>query len=193
MARIPEIDKSFSNAKHWVQEANALRDILLACGLTEELKWKKPCYTHAGKNICIIQRMKGFLALLFFKGALLKDRDDILEVQGPNSHAGYRIRFTSVEDVARMAKSIKAYVREAIDVEEAGLKVPSARELDLPEELIDRLDEDPDFKAAFDALTPGRQRGYLLFFCDAKQSKTRVARIEKCRHKILDGKGLHDK
>jgi uncharacterized protein YdeI (YjbR/CyaY-like superfamily) len=117
MARNPKVDKSFSNATRLRQEAEKLREVLLECGLTEELKWGKPCYTYNGKNICIIQRMKDFLALLFFKGALLKDPDDVLEVQGPNSRAGYRIRFSSAQDVTRMAKSIKAYTREAIELE----------------------------------------------------------------------------
>jgi uncharacterized protein YdeI (YjbR/CyaY-like superfamily) len=117
------LDKSFGNATRWRQEALELRKVLLKCDLTEELKWGKPCYTHGGKNICIIQRMSDFLALLFFKGALLKDPAKLLEVQGPNSRAGYRMRFTGVQDVARAAKTINAYAREAIEVEKAGLKV----------------------------------------------------------------------
>ena len=184
------LDRSFDTATLWRQEANELRRILTRTCLTEELKWGKPCYTHDGKNICIIQRMNGFLALLFFKGALLKDPDRVLEVQGANSRGGYRMRFTSVQDVARLAKSVKACVREAIDVEKAGLKVEPASDPDYPKELVDRFAEDPELKAAFDKLTPGRRRGYVLHFSDAKQSKTRLARIGKCRSRILTGKGF---
>jgi len=193
MVKNPESDKSFADARLWQQEAETLREILLECGLTEELKWRQPCYTHDGRNICIIQRMKDVLALLFFKGALLKDADGVLEVQGPNSRAGYRMRFTRVADVSRMAGSVKAFVREAIEIERAGLKVEPAADPDYPAELSNRLEEGAQFKAAFGALTPGRQRGYILHFSDAKQSKTRAARIEKCRSKILEGKGLHDR
>jgi uncharacterized protein YdeI (YjbR/CyaY-like superfamily) len=160
--------------------------------LTEELKWGKPCYAYDGKNICIIQRMSGFLALLFFKGALLKDPDDVLEVQGVNSRAGYRMRFSSVQDVAKMAKSIKACVREAIEVETVGLKVEAAPDLEYPEELVDILAEDPELKTAFARLTLGRKRGYVLHFSDAKQPKTRVARIGRCRSRILAGKGFQE-
>lgn len=188
-----KLEKSFDSARLWRQEANELRSILLRCGLTEEFKWGKPCYTHNGKNICIIQRMKGFLALLFFKGALLKDPDNVLQVQGPNSRGGYRMRFTSVRDVAKMAKSVKAFVREAIAVEKAGLKVEAASDLEYPEELVDKLAEDSELKAAFDKLTPGRKRGYVLHFSDAKQSKTRVARIGKSRPGILAGKGFQER
>lgn len=193
MPENPKVDASFTNATRWRQEADKLREILLDSELSEELKWGKPCYTYDGKNICIIQRMRDFLALLFFKGALLKDPDDVLEVQGPNSRAGYRMRFTSVQDVARLKNSVKTYVREAIEVEKSGLEVAKAKKPGYPQELIDMFDEDPGFKAAFDQLTPGRQRGYVLHFADAKQSKTRAARLEKYRRRILDGKGLHDR
>ena len=185
-----KLDKLFSSARLWREEADRLREVLRACGLTEELKWRSPCYTAGGKNICVIQRMKDFLALLFFKGALLKDQDGILEPQGPNSREGYRVRFTGVDDVARLADSVKACVREAIAVEQAGLRVEAAPDLDYPQELIDKLDEDPDLGAAFDALTPGRRRGYVLHFSAAKQSKTRAARVDRCRDKILAGKGF---
>ena len=192
MNRKSTLEKSFDSARLWRQEANELRKILLSAGLTEELKWGKPCYAYDGKNICIIQRMNSFLALLFFKGALLKDPDNVLEVQGANSRNGYRMRFTSVKDVAKMAKSVKAYVGEAIEVEKAGLKVEKASRLDYPEELVDKFAEDSELRAAFDKLTPGRKRGYALYFSDAKQSKTRVARIERCRSKILAGKGFQE-
>ena len=192
MNRKSTLEKSFDSARLWRQEANELRKILLSAGLTEELKWGKPCYAYDGKNICIIQRMNSFLALLFFKGALLKDPDNVLEVQGANSRNGYRMRFTSVKDVAKMAKSVKACVGEAIEVEKAGLKVEKASRLDYPEELVDKFAEDSELRAAFDKLTPGRKRGYALYFSDAKQSKTRVARIERCRSKILAGKGFQE-
>ena len=187
-----KLEEAFAGARLWRQEAIELRRILAETGLTEELKWGKPCYTYDGKNICIIQRMNSFLALLFFKGTLLKDPDNVLEVQGANSRSGYRMRFTSVKDVAKMAKSVKAYVGEAIEVEKAGLKVEKASRLDYPEELVDKFAEDSELRAAFDKLTPGRKRGYALYFSDAKQSKTRVARIERCRSKILAGKGFQE-
>lgn len=188
-----KLDKSFGTARLWREEANELRKILLGTELIEELKWGKPCYTCDGKNICIIQRMNGFLALLFFKGALLEDPDNVLEVQGANSRGGYRMRFTSVQGVANMAKTVKAYVREAIQVEKSGQRIASAPDMQYPVELIDKLAEDPELKAAFDKLTPGRKRGYVLHFSDAKQAKTRAARIDKYRSKILKGKGLQDR
>jgi len=188
-----KLDRQFSEAKLWREEALALRAVLLDCGLTEAMKWGKPCYGQDGANIAIIQRMKGFLALLFFKGALLDDPDGILAPQGPNSRSGYRAVFTSVQDVERMAPSIRACVQQALEVERKGLKVETSTEIDLPEELVFACDEDPDFRAAFEALTPGRQRGYALYFSDAKQSETRTSRIEKYRQKIFDGKGFHDR
>lgn len=188
-----EADKSFKNAERWREEAERLRAILLDCGLTEELKWGKPCYTADGKNVVLIQRMKDFLALLFFKGALLRDPDGILEKPGSNSRVGRRVRFSGVDDVTGLEATLKAYIREAVAVEKAGLKVSKATELDLPEELQDRFGKDPALKTAFNALTPGRQRGYALYFSAAKRSETRAARIEKYRRKILDGKGFHDR
>lgn len=187
-----KIDKLFSEARLWRREGEQLREILLQCDLSEELKWGKPCYAYDDKNICIIQRMKGFLALLFFKGALLKDPDNILEVQGPNSRSGCRVCFTSMQDVTKWAGAIKAYVRDAIEIERTGRKVGKPKDLDYPEELIDKFSEDPAFEAAFDKLTAGRKRGYILHFSEAKQSKTRVARIERNRNKVLDGKGLQE-
>jgi uncharacterized protein YdeI (YjbR/CyaY-like superfamily) len=193
MTKNPKVDKSFQTATLWRQEAQKLREILLECDLTEELKWGKPCYTHDGKNICIVQRMKDFLALLFFKGALLEDPDKVLEVQGPNSRSGYRMRFTSVQDVAKAAKTTKVYVREAIEIEKAGLEVGKAADVDYPKELLAKFVEDPELEAAFDRLTPGRKRGYAMHFSDAKQAKTRAARIEKYRRHIVAGKGVHDR
>ena len=167
---------------------------MLECGLTEEFKWRNPCYAHDGNNICIIQSMKDFLALMFFKGTLLTDPDGVLERQGPHSRTGFRMRFTSVRDVERTAGSIEACVREAIAVERAGLKVEmKSTDIEYPRELLGKFDEDPDFKIAFDKLTPGRRRFYVVHFSGSKQSKTRTARIEKYRQKILDGKGFHDR
>ena len=189
------LHETFETAELWREEALALRTILLDCGLGEDLKWGKPCYSHDGANICIIQRMTGFLALLFFKGALIRDEAGILAPQGPNARAGYRATFTSVADVERMAGDIRACVRGAIEVEKRGLKVekPDPGDLDLPDELVDACDDDPDLRTAFEALTPGRQRGYVLHVAGAKQSATRTARIDKHRARIMAGKGLHDR
>ena len=186
----PKVDAYINESEQWPEEMTALRPILLGCGLTEEIRWGKPCYQHEASNIVILQEMKEFLALMFFKGALLNDPDGVLEEQGPNSRSARRIRFTSVEDVARLADTVKAYIDEAIDVEEAGLEVGPAPELVFVEELQDRLDQDPAFRAAFESLTPGRQREYNLYFAGAKQAKTRTARIERYAPKILNGKGF---
>ena len=188
-----KVDPAFRKATLWQEEAQALREVLLGCDLVEELKWGKPCYTSDGRNIVIIQRMKDFLALMFFKGALLKDPQGVLERQGPNSRSGFRMRFTSVEEVDGRADIIRAYIREAVQIEKDGKTVEKAAGPELPEELLRKFKEDPDLKTAFGRLTPGRQRGYALYFSDAKQSKTRVARIEKSRARILDGKGIHDR
>lgn len=188
-----EVDAYFRKAKTWRAEAETLREIVLACGLSEELKWRQPCYTFEGKNIVIIQRMKDFVALAFFKGALLLDAKRVLESPGKHSQAGRRIPFTSVRDVVRMRPVLKAYIREAVQVEKSGRKVRKTTDVVLPEELKARLREDPAFRAAFEALTPGRQRGYGLYFSSAKQSSTRIARIEKYAPKILAGKGFFDR
>lgn len=193
MTTNPDVDAAFDGATRWREEALALRRILLRSNLTEELKWNKRCYSHGGRNICIIQRMNDFLALLFFKGALLKDPDGVLEVQGPNSRSGYRMRFTSVQQVKRQARTLQAYVREAVDVAHAGLSVEKPAEPEYPEELIDRFEADPELQAAFQRLTPGRQRGYLLHLNGARQAKTREARIDRIRPRVLAGKGLHDR
>jgi uncharacterized protein YdeI (YjbR/CyaY-like superfamily) len=170
-----------------------LRPILLSAGLTEEIKWGKPCYSHDGSNVVILQEMKQFIALMFFKGALLEDPEGVLVDQGPTSRAARRLEFTSVEDVARMAAIVRTYLEEAIDVEEAGLEVGPPPTFDLVAELQDRLDRDPALKAAFESLTPGRQREYNLYFAGAKQAKTREARIEKHAERIMSGKGLRDR
>ncbi len=189
----PEVDAYVARSDRWPEEMTELRPILLSCGLTEEIKWAKPCYRHEGRNIVILQEMKDFLALMFFKGALLKDPEGALEAQGPNSRSARRLRFTSVEDVARLTDTVTAYIAEAIDVEDAGLEVGPAPEVVVVEELQHRLDQDPELMAAFEALTPGRRREYNLYFSDAKQAKTRQARVDKYARKILDGKGFRDR
>ena len=189
----PEVDAYIERSEKWPGEMTDLRQILLSGGLTEAIKWGKPCYSHEGKNIVILQEMNEFLALMFFKGAVLNDPEHILEEQGPNSRSARRIRFTSTEDVARLADTVRAYIVDAIDVEEARLDVGPPPELVPVDELQDRLDEDPAFKAAFEALSPGRQREYNLHFSSAKQATTRAARVEKCAPKILDGKGFRDR
>jgi uncharacterized protein YdeI (YjbR/CyaY-like superfamily) len=189
----PGVDDYIEQSVMWPDEMTELRLILLGCGLTEEIKWGKPCYSYGGKNVVILQEMKEFLALMFFKGALLEDLEGVLEEQGPNSRSARRIRFTSVGDVARLADTVKAYIDEAIGIEEAGLELDPAPEPVLVDELRSRLDDHPAFKTAFESLTPGRQREYNLYFSSAKQAKTRVARIEKYVPKILDGKGFRDR
>ena len=189
----PKVDAYITRSERWSEEMTDLRAILLSRGLTEEIKWGKPCYSHEGRNIVILQEMKEFLALMFFKGALLKASQGALEEQGPNSRSARRIRFTSVEDVARLTDTVTAYIDEAIDIEEAGLEVGPAPKLVFVDELQNRLDQDPAFEAAFEALTPGRQREYDLYFSNAKQAKTREARVEKHAKRILEGKGFRDR
>ena len=189
----PDVDAYIRRSEKWPDEMIGLRPILLNSGLTESIKWGKPCYSHKGKNIVIFQEMKDFLSLMFFKGALLNDSEGVLEEQGPNSRSARRIRFTSVEEVVRLNDTVKAYIGEAIDVEEAGLEVGPPPEPLLVAELSSRLNQDPKRKAAFEALTPGRQREYNLYFSSAKQAKTRAARVEKYADKIMDGKGFRDR
>jgi uncharacterized protein YdeI (YjbR/CyaY-like superfamily) len=188
-----DVDAYVARSQRWPEEISALRPILVGAGLDEDVKWAKPCYSHDGRNIAIVQEMKDFLALMFFKGALLGDPDGVLEEQGPNSRSARRMQFTSVDDVTRRADTITTYVREAIAVEEAGLDVGPAPEPDLAPELSERLDRDPAFRIAFEALTPGRQREYNLYFSGAKQAATRASRVEKYARKILDGKGFRDR
>lgn len=188
-----KVDAYIDRSDQWPDEMRALRSILLDCGLTEEIKWGKPCYAHDGKNIAIMQEMKSFLALMFFKGALLEDPLGVLREQGPNSRSAKRFELTSVAEVQELAGTITDYVEEAIDVERAGLEVPRAPEPDLVEELQRRLDEDPELETAFRALTPGRQREYNLYFSDAKQASTRESRIDKHVDKIRAGKGFRDR
>jgi len=187
----PKVDGYLRKAKKWQAEFKKLRRIILDCGLTEELKWGKPCYTFQNSNIVIIQGFKEFCALLFCKGALLKDPNGILKRFG--WQAARRIPFTNVREIVEMEPSLKAYIREAIEAEKAGLKVTLKKNPEpIPEELQNKLDEIPALKTAFKALTPGRQRGYILYFSGAKQSKTRESRVEKCMPRILNGKGLND-
>jgi uncharacterized protein YdeI (YjbR/CyaY-like superfamily) len=189
----PRVDKYLSRAKRWPDELGKLRSLLLDFSLVEELKWGKPCYTLNESNIVILQEFNGSCALLFAKGALLKDSKKILEKPGPSSQAARRILFTSVEQVVALTPTIKTYVKEAIAAEKAGLKVNfKINPEPVPEELQTKLNDIPAFKTAFAALTPGRQRGYILYFSAAKQSQTRTSRIEKCLPQILKGKGLND-
>jgi uncharacterized protein YdeI (YjbR/CyaY-like superfamily) len=189
----PKVDAYIKRSNTWPEELAAVRPILLGCGLTEEIKWGKPCYSADGKNIAILQEMKDFLALMFFKGALLNDPAGILEEQGPNSRSALRVRFTSVDDVARLSDSVAALIAQAIEVEAAGAEVGPAPALVLVAELRNRLAQDPALRVAFDALTPGRQREYNLHFADAKTAKTREERVSKYTPKILDGKGMRDR
>src|ERR1051325_4003500 len=188
----PKVDWYFSKAKKWQQESKKLRTIVLDCGLTEELKWGKPCYTFEGNNVVLIHGFKEYCALLFFKGALLEDAKGILVQQTKNVQAARQVRFTNVQEIARMESILKAYIKEA--KEKAGLEVSYKKtsEFKIPEEFRNRLDNSPHLKKAFNALTPGRQRGYILYFSGAKQPATREARIEKCGPQILEGKGLND-
>jgi uncharacterized protein YdeI (YjbR/CyaY-like superfamily) len=190
----PKVDFYFNKAKSWQKEIEQLRTIVLDCDLIEELKWGCPCYTFEKSNIVLIHTFKEYCALLFFKGALLKDPKKILVQQTENVQAARQIRFTSLGEITKMEKTLKAYIYEAVKVEEAGLKVPlkKATEFTVVEEFKSKLDKSAALKKAFYALTPGRQRGYLLYFSSAKQTKTREARVEKCIPQILKGKGLED-
>jgi uncharacterized protein YdeI (YjbR/CyaY-like superfamily) len=190
----PKIDGFFKKAKKWRKEFEKLRKICLDCELTEELKWGKPCYTYQGSNIVLVHGFKEYCALLFFKGVLLKDPKGILIQQTENVQAARQFRFTDVREIVEMEPTLKAYIKEAIEVEKAGLEVSYKKtsEFVISEEFQNRLDDSPALKTAFGALTPGRQRGYLLYFSAAKQPTTREARIAKCVPQILNGKGLND-
>jgi uncharacterized protein YdeI (YjbR/CyaY-like superfamily) len=190
----PNVDGLLKKAKKWQEEFETLRQIVLDSLLTEEVKWGQACYASDGRNIVLIHGFKEYCALLFFKGALLKDPKAILIQQTENVQSARQIRFTSVREIVEMKPILKAYIREAIEVEKAGLKVKLKKTSDLkvPEEFQNKLDENPSLKKAFAALTPGRQRGYLFYFSAAKQPKTREARVEKCMPQILKGKGLDD-
>ena len=190
----PKVDFYFNKAKNWQEEIRKLRMIILDCGLTEELKWGCPCYMFQKTNVVLIHVFKEYCAILFFKGTLLNDAYGILVQQTKNVQATRQIRFTNLREIVKMKTIIKAYIYEAIEVEKAGLKVnlKKTSEFITPEEFQKILNKNPALKTAFNALTPGRQRGYLLYFAAPKQSKTRESRIEKSMRQILDGKGLDD-
>ncbi|EST10892.1 YdeI/OmpD-associated family protein [Sporolactobacillus laevolacticus] len=190
----PKVDEFLSKTTKWQEEFKELRKIVLGCELTEDFKWMHPCYTFENKNIVLIHGFKEYCALLFHKGALLKDAHGLLIQQTENVQAARQIRFTNVQEIAEMEDTLKDYINEAIEVEKAGLKVnlKKSTEFAIPEEFQSKLDKIPTLKTAFEALTPGRQRAYLLYFSQAKQSKTRASRVEKYMQKILDGKGLND-
>ena len=190
----PKVDVFLSEAKKWRKEFEELRAILLGSPLAEDLKWGKPCYTYQKENVVLIHGFKEYCALLFLKGALLKDPKGILVQQTENVQSARQVRFTDLKEIIKLAPILKAYVREAIEVEKAGLKVEYKKttEFAMPEEFQKRLDGSAALKKAFNALTPGRQRAYLLYFSGAKQSKTRESRVEKYVPQILDGKGLDD-
>jgi uncharacterized protein YdeI (YjbR/CyaY-like superfamily) len=190
----PKVDAYIERAKQWRQESEKLREIILDCGLTEDLKWGKPCYAVENGNVVIIQGFKEYCALLFFKGVLLNDPNGILVKVGENTRVGRQIRFTDMREILEMESILKAYIHHAIEVEKAGLKVELGEEDEqsIPEELESKFHEVPELKTAFDALTPGRQRAYILHFSAPKQSKTRESRIENCVPRILGGKGLND-
>lgn len=190
----PKVDSYFTKAERWPEELKKLRSILLDCDLTEELKWGKPCYTFQDTNLVVLIGFKDYCSLLFCQGALLKDPKGLLVKAGENTQAARQMRFTESSEITAKASTVKAYIKEAIAAERAGLKVEykEITEHKVPEELQQKLDEDPAFKTAFKALTPGRQRAYYIHFSSAKQAATRLARIEKCRPQILEGKGFNE-
>lgn len=190
----PNVNFYFEKAKQWQEELETLRILINDCGLTEELKWGTPCYTLEKSNIVLIHTFKDYCAILFFKGALLKDTAGILIQQSKNVQAARQMRFRNVRDILEQEPLIKTYIKEAIEIEKAGLKVDfkKTEEYPVPEEFKQKLEEIPVLKTAFEALTPGRQRAYLLHFSAPKQSTTRQSRIEKCMEQILNGKGLND-
>lgn len=190
----PNVEDYINNAKTWKKELQALQAILLDCGLTEEYKWRNPCYTYKNSNLVIIGELKESCILSFFKGALLADSEGILSKPGENSQSARIIRFTNVQQIKDLEPIIRTYIFEAIEVEKLGLKVDfsESKKQELPEEFENAINQNPELKKAFEALTPGRQRGYLMFFSAAKQSKSRLARIEKYTPRILSGKGIND-
>ena len=189
-----KVDVFLSKVKQWKDEFEKLREIVLDCGLTEEFKWRNPCYTFENSNIVLIHGFKEYCALLFFKGALLKDTKGILISQTENTQATRQIRFTNIQEIVDMESTLKSYIQEAVKVEKAGMKVnlKKTTEYTIPEEFKNELNENPALKTAFSKLTPGRQRAYLLYFSAPKQSKTREARVERYVQQILNGKGLND-
>ncbi len=190
----PKVDEYISKAKKWREELEQLRRIVLDCGLKEELKWYHPCYTFQNSNLVVLQDFKNYCALGFFKGVLLKDKRGILITPGKNVQSGRQVRFTGIKEIIEMEPILKAYIYEAVEAEKAGLKVnlKQTSEYPVPDEFQNKLDELPALKTAFEALTPGRQRGYILYFSAPKQSKTRETRVEKYISQILNGRGLND-
>ena len=190
----PKVDFFFDKATKWQKELEQMRTIALECQLTEELKWGNPCYMYQNNNVVLIHAFKDYCAFLFFKGALLDDTDGILIQQSENVQAARHIRFTNLQEIIDLKPILKTHIYEAIEIEKAGLKVILKKTSDFPvsEEFQKKLDENPELKQAFEALTPGRQRAYLLHFSQPKQAKTREARVEKHSQNILDGKGLND-
>ncbi|MCK6075097.1 YdeI/OmpD-associated family protein [Paenibacillus silvae] len=190
----PKVDAYLSKIKTWKDESVKLREIILDCDLTEDYKWMHPCYTLNGKNVVLIHGFKEYCAIMFLKGSLLKDPHGILIQQTNNVQGGRQIRFTNLEQIIEQEEILKAYIREAIEVEQAGLKVEKkeVEQFAVPEELQQQFDTNPAFQTAFEALTPGRQRAYLYHFSQPKQSKTKTSRIEKCMQPIMEGKGLND-
>jgi uncharacterized protein YdeI (YjbR/CyaY-like superfamily) len=193
MQDVPDVDAYIAATDRWPDEITALRDLLLASGLNESIKWGKPCYTSCDANVAIIQEFAEHLALMFFKGVLLQDPAGVMEDQGPNSHAAKRMTFRCVEDVEQRAEVVTAYVAEAIALEQAGTALPPRPEEALADELQERLAGDPELAAAFDELTPGRQREYNLHVSGAKQATTRARRVEDIVPRILEGRGLRDR
>jgi len=191
----PTVHAYINKAKRWQEETEALRTVLLDCGLNEELKWGKPCYSYDDSNIAIIQGFKEYFALLFFKGVLLKDPNGVLVKTGENTHVGRQMRFAGVKEIVKLKPVLKAYVKEAIELEKAGVKLTRKRtsEYFIPEEFQYKLDNMPALKTAFDALSPGRQKAYIFYFSQPKQSKSRESRVEKCMQHILNGQGLNDR
>ena len=190
----PKVDTYLRKIDKWQEEMHLLREIILDCELIEELKWGEPCYTFKAKNVILIHGFKKYVAIMFFKGALLSDEKNVLIQQTENTQATRQIRFLDIEEIKKMKPLIINYIKEAIEIERAGLKVPARENTTLvfPDEFEDKLKENPTLKTAFEALTPGRRKGYHLFFTAAKQTATRVARIEKNISRILSGKGLED-
>src|SRR5271170_3645290 len=190
----PKVEFFFSKAKTWQKELKKLRKIILDCGLTEELKWGCPCYSFQKKNIILIHGFKDYCAYLFFKGALMKDEHGILIQQTPNVQVPRQVRFTNTKEITKLASTLKAYIKEAIELEKSGVKatLKKVSEYSIPEEFQNKLDENPALKKAFYALTPGRQRGYLYNFSQPKLARTREERVEKYTKQIMMGKGIDD-
>ena len=193
MEDFADVDAYLEATDRWPEEIRILRPLLLGCGLTEEIRWGKPCYRHDDANIVLIQEFSDHLALMFFKGVLLEDPEGVLREQGPNSHAAKRIAFTSTDEVAAIAHVVTAYVHEAIAHEDAGTELPPRPDEELAPELVDRLAADGELAEAFENLTPGRRREYNLHVADAKQSSTRARRVDKIVPRILSGRGLRDR